>query len=150
MSEATIRLNDPVLYALERFEEDGFTYGDVIPRAWFDECFGIEQPKTVAEAYDAQVLYMNLMGALRKRLLNDRKMALRSKPGVGQEVVRPSEQTAWAVTEFRGALALAVEKTRDRLKNIDLQALTEDEKRANADAIAKLSFFARKSSRALP
>lgn len=150
MSESAVRLNDPVLYALERFAEDGFTYGDVIPRAWFDECFGLEPPKTVAEFYDAQVLYMNLMGALRKRLLNDRKMALRPKAGVGQEVVRPSEQTTWAVNEFRGALALAVEKARDRLKNIDLKALNEDEKRANADAIAKLSFFSRKAGRALP
>jgi hypothetical protein len=150
MSDAPIRLNDPVLFSLERFAEEGFTFGDVIPRAWFDECFGIEPPRTVAEAYDAQVLYMNLMGAFRKRLLNDRKMALRSKPGVGQEIVRPSEQTAWAVNEFRGALTLAVEKARDRLKNIELRTLTDEEKRANADAIAKLSFFARKSSRALP
>jgi len=68
-------------------------------------------------------------------------IALRTKPGVGQEIVRPAEQTAWAMEDARSVITSEIEKARDRVSNINLEQLSDGEKAENRDAIAKLSFF---------
>ena len=147
MSET--RKNDPVAYTVEQFEIAGFTYGSVIPKTWFDHHLDIPEPKTIADVHKSQILYAQLMGELRTKLLVQKKMALRTKTGIGQEVIHPGDQTEWAMAEVKNALSRELEKARDRLCYVDATALTDEERRENMDAQAKLSFFQRKGMRAL-
>ena len=143
------RKNDPVAYTVEQFEAAGFTYGSVIPKSWFDHHLDIPEPQIIADVHKSQILYASLMGELRAKLLVQKKMALRTKAGVGQEVIHPGEQTEWAMSEVKNALHRELEKARDRLCYVDATALTDEERRENMDAQAKLSFFQRKGLRAL-
>lgn len=143
------RKNDPVAYTVEQFELAGFTYGSVIPKSWFDHHLEIPEPETVADVQKSQILYASLMGELRAALLVTKKMALRTKTGVGQEVIHPGEQTEWAMAEVKNSIARELEKARDRLCYVNFGSLTDEERRENMDAQAKLSFFQRKGLRAL-
>jgi hypothetical protein len=143
------RLDSPVDYTLEQFGAEGFTYGSVIPKSWFDSRLGIPVPQTVADVQKCQILYASLMGELRAKLLVNRKMALRTKSGVGQEVVHPNEQTEWAMSEVKNGIARELEKAKDRLCFVNMTELSDEERRENMDAQAKLSFFQRKSLRSL-
>lgn len=130
---------------MKAFEFFGFTYGSVIKKDWFMNQFGIEPAVTVEDVERNRNIYAVLMGHLRTTLLIENKMALKSKPGYGQEVVRPMDQTRWAMDEFTTGLRKAYNKTIDRVSNIDFYELSDQEKKENTDAIAKLSFFAKRS-----
>ena len=146
---ADVRLNDPVAYTMQQFEASGFTYGSIIPKQWFDLRFGLTEPETIADAHKNQTLYATMMGQLRARLLVEKNMALRTKQCVGQEVVQPAEQTEWAMAEAQSNIAKELEKARDRLLHVNFGELTAEERRENSDAVAKLSFFQKKSLKAL-
>lgn len=146
----SVRKNDPIDHTLEQFTIAGFSYGTIIPKAWFDAQFDIPEPQTVADVYKSQILYASLMGAFRTKLLVHKKMALRTKTGVGQEVVQPGEQTSWAMSEAKNSISLAIEKANDRLSHVAFESLSDEEQRENVDARAKLSFFKRKGARSLP
>ena len=141
---------DPMDYVLEEFIRDGFTYGDTIPREWFEEKFGLEPPKTIHDYKRHQITYAAMLGEFRNKLLACCKMALKTSSGVGQEVVRSDEQVAWALCEVKNAILRETEKARFRVANIRLENLTLEEKRDAADAMARLSCFVRKTARSLP
>lgn len=137
-----ISYDDPVTNTIKHIHAAGYTFGSVIPSKFFHEHFRLKTPQTAAEKVEYDVLYMTYMGDLREKLLYDSKYWLISKPGVGQEIVNPKEQTGLASDEFKRVINKAYRKTLDRLTNIDIASLSDIEKKENSDAIAKLSFFA--------
>ena len=141
--------NDPVKNTFEAFCKAGFKYGDTINKEWFMSRFHLEEPKTAEQVRITDTLYMKYMGFLRTLLLKEKKMALKSKPGIGQEIVKPEDQTQWAMNDVRNIIAKELEKASDRLVNIDYAMLSDVERQENSDAIAKLSFFSRKSVKQL-
>jgi hypothetical protein len=149
MAESNIRLNDPVLYAIQCFEEAGFSYGDIIPREWFLSRFGIQEPQSIAEADENKMIYAKYLGAFRAKVLSMHKMALRTKEGLGQEIVMPGDQTEWALQEAKGQITKELERAKDRLSNVKYSELSDSEIRENTDAIAHLGFFKRKALRKL-
>ena len=64
-------------------------------------------------------------------------------------VSRGSVWLGVAMSEVKNALNRELEKARDHLCYVDSTALTDEERRENMDAQAKLSFFQRKGLRAL-
>lgn len=145
-----VRFDNPILHAIAEFKAAGFTYGKVIPTEWFMDRFGIKPWTNVHEYNQAQTLYATYMGQFRNKLLIEMKMALRTKPGHGQEVVLPTEQTSWAMDEAKSAITKELEKARDRLTYVNTAELNDAERKENTDAIAKLSFFSRKAAKELP
>ena len=127
----------------------GFTFGDTIPKEWFMDKFGLEAAKTAKELDEVRMIYAKRMGELRAKLLVEKKMALKSKAGIGQEIVKPSEQTKWAMDEARFNISREIERATDRIINVDHGRLSQAEKQENSDAFAKLSFFARKNIKQL-
>lgn len=134
---------DPIEFAIEAFFSHGFSYGSIIPNEWFRTHFGLRAPESIAEADQMRMLYSQYMGAFRARMLIFHKMALRSKSGIGQEVVRPNEQTRWAMEDARIQVARVMRKTRDRVTHVDGGWLNDADRRENTDAINRLSFLGR-------
>ena len=136
-----VRPDDPIERAMQAFSLAGYGYGDTIRTEWFAGQFDLAKPVTAADLDRYRMLYAQYLGRLKQRLLIEKHIALRTKPGVGQEIVRPAEQTAWAMEDARSVITSEIEKARDRVSNINLEQLSEGEKAENRDAIAKLSFF---------
>lgn len=149
MTAQQARPDDPIERAIRQFVADGYGPGSVISTEWFRAQFDLQEPHTAAEADRFRILYAQYMGRLRMRLLVERKIALRTKPGVGQEIVKPQEQTAWAMDDARTAIKVELDRARDRVEHIDLSALSAVEQAENRDAIAKLSFFRTQTVRKL-
>jgi hypothetical protein len=141
--------DDPIENALEYFGKDGFTYGSEIPEKWFWDRFRITPAQAADEQERNKMIYARYLGHLRVRLLLDKKMALRTKSGFGQEVVQPSEQTQWAMKSFQDEIIKTYGKARDRVSNIAFEKLSDSERRENSDAVAKLSFFANRTVKRL-
>ena len=141
--------DDPVENSLSAFGKDGFSYGSEIPKKWFLDKFRIKPPITADDKNKADMLYADYMGALRARLLREKKMALKTVPGFGQEVVQPSEQTQWAMKSFQNEIVRTYEKAKDRVQNIAFEKLSDSERKENSDAVAKLSFFANRTVKRL-
>jgi hypothetical protein len=140
----SLRLDDPALYAQAEFVKAGFSYGSIIKTEWFYEKFDLPMhPETVAQYNETTMLYARYLGKLRELLLVNHKMALRTKPGIGQEVIIPAEQTGWAMQEFRTLISKEIDRARDRIAHVNGDKLTDEERRENRDAVSNLSFFKR-------
>lgn len=138
--------------AVQEFLSAGFAPGDIVPHDWFYEQFGIVKPEKCPNfkaSQDAQLAYMTHVEGLKRELLEEYQIAIRAAPGKGYEVVPPQAQTAWAEDALKSDLYRALKTSKARLVNIQLDELTDDEKKQNLDAQARLSFFRKQAHKAL-
>ena len=136
---------DPVDRAFVLFQEAGFEPGDVIPTSWFTAAFKVPPAITFLEQDRNRMYYADCMGRLRYRLLTELNRALRTRSGFGQVVVRPNEQTAWAMQRLGSGVRRELNKAYNRVANVDRTYLSAQERAENHNALAKLSFFNRTS-----
>lgn len=130
----------------------GFEPGQVIDHRWFLDQFGLLSPADCPDyttSREAQLAYMLNIEGLKRELLEEYQIALRSVPGKGYEVVAPQEQTEWAEGCLRNELRKAMHTSQTRLVNLRLDELTDTQKKQNLDAQAKLSFFRKQARKAL-
>jgi hypothetical protein len=118
-----------------------FTYGDVMPKEWLIEHFGLEPPRrgTAADFQKFQFDLLEAMDGFKEALLIEHKMALENVRGRGYRILQPNEQTAYTMRQFRIAVAREVRKAADLLQNVAADMLTQDEQRQNIDARGKLA-----------
>lgn len=116
----------------------GLAYGSIITSEWMDEALGLKPPATIAEYERNQLVRLRQITALRDSLLETRKMMLVSEPGVGWRVVTPEEQTKLAVHVRTKEVKSAFAKMLRELTHVDTAKLTDDQRKENADALAKL------------
>lgn len=138
--------------AVQTFLDSGFVPGEVVPHNWFYQQFGIIKPEECPDFYsskDAQLMYMTHIEGLKRELLEEHQIAIKAVPGKGYEVVPPQAQTAWAEEALKTDLQKALRTSKARLVNIRLDELTDDEKKSNLDAQARLSFFRKQARKAL-
>lgn len=127
--------------AIKQFDGDGFTYGSLIPKSWFFDAFGIEEPKPQTSLKQAQEANLGFLGSFKRfagYLLNERSMALKTIWGEGYEIVTPAEQTEWAELEMNREMKKAFARAAERLINIDHAQLTAQQTEENANALARM------------
>lgn len=126
------------------FGPDGYTYGQLIPHDALQGALGLPKPvgRITADEYEAWKLRLvGQVEALSDALLKDRNMCLQSVAGQGYKIVEPEKQTAFAVKQGQKGLRSALSKMGRRLSFVDRAALTNDQAKENADALARLSFL---------
>lgn len=116
----------------------GLTYGSIVPTEWLNEAFGITPAKTPAEQKRNEFVFLRQWNSLRESLLETRKMMLVSEPGVGYRVALPEEQTRLSKKQRTKEMASAMRKMDREITNVDHSRLTDDQRKENADALAKL------------
>jgi len=121
------------------FIESGFEPGVVITHEWLHAHFGMREPKTVEEYKKQELEFLNAFVSFKDELLNDYQIALRSVRGEGYTIVPPREQTKAALDSGRKEIRKALKKTGSWLINIRHDCLTDNERKENTDAIAKLA-----------
>lgn len=132
------------------FGPGGFTYGQLIPHDVLQDALGMPRPsgRITADEYESWKLgLVSQVDALSAALLEDRSMCLQSVIGQGYKIVEPERQTAFAVKQGQKGLRSALSKMGRRLSFVDRSALSSDQAKENADALARLSFLQTQVSR---
>lgn len=121
-----------------------FSYGDVVTHAELQGSLRLPKPTglVVPEAYERWRLdLLSQIAALSEWLLEEKSMCLSNVQGQGYMVVKPEQQTEYAVKQGRKAIRSELRKMARRLTYIDHAALSQEDRRKNADALARLSFM---------
>jgi|SRR5580693_1647877 hypothetical protein len=95
----------------------------------------------LAEAEKLKLQFLAQFVEFEEALLTEHQVALTNVRGVGYRIVPPHEQTAWAERHGIGEVRKAVRKLSDRLTNVDFVALGAEDRKANADALARLGML---------
>jgi len=117
-----------------------FTWGDIVPHEWFYEAFGLTpicDDMTVKRAEQIKLKFLGQFTPFRQAMLEDRQMWIDSVPGYGYEVVTPGEQSRRA---YESRIARIAKELRDldrQLRHVNIGMLSQDERRENADLLAR-------------
>lgn len=138
--------------ALTAFSDSTFAPGDIIPMDWFYEHFRVKAPEdrqTIASFQEEQLKFMGEMDRFQKALAEDHYLVLQNVRGEGYRIVPPTEQTGWAMDRAHHEFGKAFSRAHMRLTHVRLSELTDEQRRQNADAQAKLAAFRSKGRKAL-
>lgn len=121
-----------------------FRYGDLITHQWLAEHFGmptIGESSTLSayEFRERQFEWLANIEAFKSELLRDHQICLQSVRGEGYRWVPPHEQTSVATEAFEREAGKVYRTAAQRLKNVRVSELTEEQRKENFDAVAKLS-----------
>lgn len=131
-----------------------FKYGDLVTHDWLEGRFGMptlieSKTMTPANFRARQFQWLANVEAFKSELLHEHQVCLQSVHGQGYRWLPPAEQTSFATKEFEKEIGRAFRSTGRRVKNIRLHELTDDQRRANVDATAKLAALRGMSRKAL-
>ena len=140
MSEATkeLKLYPSWKQALHDLEVAGIEPGQTIEKEWLENAFGIEQALTIADAEKNRALFRSSIWELRGRLLTKHRLMLRSVGGVGYQVIESEKQTEVALRDRGAEVARALERMHDEVTFVRVELLSDAQRKANADAVAKV------------
>lgn len=119
-----------------------FKYGDIVSHDWLVARFGLPLPDDhmSAAAFQArQFEWLSSIEGFKTTLLNDHQVLLQSVRGEGYRWVPPAEQTKAATRDFERDATKAFRNAGTRLRHVRLGELSDDQRRENVDALAKLS-----------
>ncbi|MES2634025.1 MAG: hypothetical protein V4669_13710 [Pseudomonadota bacterium] len=128
-----------------------YTFGQIVPHEELQTALKLPKPTGLVEVEDYERWRLALMAqidALSTFLLDERSMCLRAVAGQGYLIVEPAKQTNFAVTEGMKRMRSELRKMGRRLTFIDRTALTSDQAKENADALARLAFLNQQASKA--
>jgi len=136
--EQTPKMYPPWRQAVADVVEAGLTPGAVLRKDWLLQQFGINEPKTIAEAQQHHLQWLQAFSNFRDELLQKHQVMLRNVSGVGYEVIAPGNQTQRALQDRGREVALALKRMTAELTHIDAAALTDEQRKENSDALAKV------------
>ena len=131
-----------------------FSYGDLVTLDWLESRFGIpslnESKRMTPDEYrDRQFEWLANVEAFKDHLLKEHQVCLQSVRGKGYRWVPPHEQTDFAVREFERDARRVFRQTGSKLRNLRHTELTDEQRRANMDATAKITALAGMTRKAL-
>jgi len=123
-----------------------FNYGEIITHQYLKKVFFLADPdfeefETQEEFVEAinlvQFEYMSLVDKLRWDMLKKYKLYLRNIRGDGYTFLLPEEQTDFAQKQTMESVKKEMKRGILILKNIKFNSLSQEDKRKNADELAK-------------
>lgn len=131
-----------------------FVYGDLVGHEWLEARFGMpsmtdSKSMTVDEFRGRQFEWLANVEAFKSDLLKQHQVCLQSVRGRGYRWVPPHEQTNVAIDEFDRGVRKVFRNTGQKLRNLRITELTDEQRRSNLDAVAKFSALQGMSRKAL-
>lgn len=131
-----------------------FKPGDMVPHTWLEEHFGMprlqDSAKITAKDFTArQFAWLGAIEQFKAELLSEHAVLLWAVRGEGYRWVPAHEQTRAAMDALVKEARKVFHSAGQRLKNLRLDALTDDQRRENADACAKLASLRRMTRKQL-
>jgi hypothetical protein len=115
--------------------------GDIIDREWIEEMLELPPAHTAQQWQARQLKWLQQFERLRDELLTSHQVWLRANGSGGYEVVPPAKQTEMAYSDYSRAAFLKLKRMARIAQNVRLSELTDSERRANTDALAKMSML---------
>lgn len=139
--------------AVEDFLSE-FRYGDMVTHAWLADRFGMPsyhdaEILTAEQFRERQFEWLANLERFKAVLLKEHQVCLQSVRGKGYRWVPPREQTEVVVGEFQRGAKKLFGKAGSGLRNLRISELTDDQRKANMDAVAKISALAGMTDRKL-
>jgi hypothetical protein len=125
--------------AVEDFLASDYAYGDTVPHGWFVDHFELEQPTTAKQQKDFQAQLARSLAKFRMHMLKHHLMDFVNVWGEGYLVVKPGEQTSYALKDTRDTIRKAIIEGMNRLVYVNHDALTDAQRRENTDAVNKVA-----------
>lgn len=127
----------------------GVQDGATISMDYLRNALGLQDPRELMgeDALREQSQFNFAMGELKASLLTNHRIALRLVPAVGYMVVPPADQTKLAIKDNGAEVLNALRRAVQSVSHVRTDALSDEQRKENADAQAKLitlSTFARK------
>jgi hypothetical protein len=131
-----------------------FKYGDIVGHDWLEVRFGMpgleEGQELTAEKFrERQFEWLANVEQFKTELLRDHQICLQSIRGKGYRWVPPNEQTDLAVADFQRGAKKIFTSAGQKLRNLRTSELSDEGRRANIDAVAKLAQLQGMSQKAL-
>lgn len=148
--DAGLTLSPPWRQAAAELFGSKFTYGDIVPHDELQAALNLPKPegKVEVEVYERwRLALMGQVDALVAFLLEERNMCLKAVPGQGYLIVEPAKQTEFAMADGMKRVKSELRKMGRRLSFVDRAALTSDQARENADALARFAFLSQQASK---
>lgn len=111
--------------------------GAVIRREWFEQEFGIEKPVTADDKTKSDLEFLKSICEFRRELLEVHMIDLKAVQGVGYEVIHPRDQTKHALRVRTQRIAGELRKMGRSIAYVDVNKLTDSERREQSDGLAK-------------
>lgn len=118
--------------------ERGLSYGTLVTDAELTEMFGIAPPKSIADWPRYNLEWLKQMDSLRSSLLENHNMMLGRTLGLGYTVIPPAQQTEYSGRRRGRELRHTLRKWAREVTHIALDQLTDEQRKANADAQSRL------------
>ena len=132
--------------ALKRWPSAGFTWGDTVPHEWFYEAFALPVVVDTMTVKQAEVIRLKFLGqfeSFRRALLEEHRMDLANVRGYGYEIVTPAEASRRAFDDGIAEIKKTLRTLARRLTFVPLGQLTDEQRRENADLLARSSTLRR-------
>jgi hypothetical protein len=130
-------------HALRVLTARGLSNGDVIEKSELVDLFGLKTPITAADQQKYQLDFMAQYIPLRDELLEEHRIALRTLRGdSAYQVLPPAQQTDYAMQEGMRDLSRTMRRMAKTVAYVRHEELTDDQRKANADAQAKVAMLA--------
>lgn len=142
---AEVQVYPPWREAVKRFLGAGFQPGAVVPHAWFWEAFGLDMPRpdTPAIEYDRlKFAFMKQFEPFRTELLTEHQIDISSQRSQGYRITPPADQTQKAFGDGITDIRKGLRRMAARVSNTNLTQLSAEQRRENADTLAKVSILA--------
>ena len=120
--------------ALSKLVTEGIHPGKIITNAWIEEALGLNK-----SAKDYVWKRLQRFEEFRGRLLVEHKIDLKNIRGQGYMVVAPEDQTRIAMDDTVRGIGKAIQKGQARVTNVDIAKLSDESRKENADAMARLA-----------
>ncbi|MCD0280471.1 hypothetical protein JWH04_16295 [Xanthomonas melonis] len=121
-----------------------YAYGEVIPHRVLRAALRLPEPRGKLTREEWERWRLDLVAqvdALADWLLEEKNICLKAMHGEGYMLVRPGDQTEFAVKQGRKKIRAELRRMGRRLSFIDHASLSQEQRKANADALARLSFM---------
>jgi hypothetical protein len=135
--EISVMWGDITKYVRTAYEDN-----ELISHEEINQIFGLKEPKTSIEEYKKYSFErLNLIDKLRKLMLENHKVYLRSYKGEGFVLLSPDNQIDYGVEHGYQKLQKVIKQTYAILDNVKQKALSQESKKKASDNKAKLSML---------
>lgn len=129
--------------AVEDFLKE-FKYGDLVGHDWLEARFGIpsmgDSKLLTQDQFKArQFEWLASVEAFKEELLKEHQVCLQSVRGRGYRWVPPHEQTGVAMDELGRNVRKVFRGAGQKLRHLRIKELTDEQRKASLDSVAKLS-----------
>jgi len=131
-----------------------FGYGDLVSHEWLESRFGMpsiseSRGLTMEQFRERQFEWLANIEGFKSELLTQHQVCLQSVRGRGYRWVPPHEQTGVAVEEFDRSMKKVFRGTGQKLRNLRVLELSDDQRRANVDTLTRFSALRDMTAKAL-